>query len=288
MLTTSEILKRVRQIEIKTRGLSNHIFAGEYHSAFKGRGMSFSEVREYQYGDDVRAIDWNVTARFKHPFIKVFEEERELTMMLLVDVSGSSNFGTKQKMKNELMAEICAVLAFSAIKNNDKVGLLLFSSEVELFISPKKGKSHILRMIRELIAFQPKHKGTDVGKAMKALNNMVKKRCITFLLSDFVCTGYEDALKVTAKKHDLIGLNIYDDAERQIPIDGLMNVYDAETGKIFLADFSNKKAKEQYRQSFSNSMITFKNQFQKNGAGALQIATHDNYVPLLRNYFRGR
>jgi uncharacterized protein (DUF58 family) len=288
LLSTSDILKKVRQIEIKTRGLSNHIFAGEYHSAFKGRGMSFSEVREYQYGDDVRAIDWNVTARFKHPFIKVFEEERELTMMLLVDVSGSSMFGTKLKMKNELMAEICAVLAFSAIKNNDKVGLLLFSSEVELFISPKKGKSHILRMIRELISFEPKHKGTDVGKAMKALNNMVKKRCITFLLSDFICTGYEDALKVTAKKHDLIGLNIYDEAERQIPIDGLMNVYDAETGKTFLADFRNKKTKEEYRQSFSNSMVTFKNQFQKNGAGALQIATHDNYVPLLRNYFKGR
>ncbi|MFM2047841.1 MAG: hypothetical protein RI955_387 [Bacteroidota bacterium] len=288
MLTTTEILKRVRKIEIKTRGLSNHIFAGEYHSAFKGRGMSFSEVREYQYGDDVRAIDWNVTARFKQPFIKVYEEERELTLMLLVDVSGSSMFGTKQQMKNELMAEICAVLAFSAIKNNDKVGLMLFSSETELFIAPKKGKAHILRMIRELLVFEPKHKGTDVGKAMKAFNNMVKKRCITFLLSDFMCSNYEEALKVTSKKHDLIGLNIYDEAERQIPVSGLMNVYDAESGKTFLADFNSKKIREEYRQSFLNSMATFKNQFQKNGAGALQIATHDNYVPLLRNYFKQR
>lgn len=288
MLSTSDILKRVRQIEIKTRGLSNHIFAGEYHSAFKGRGMSFSEVREYQYGDDVRAIDWNVTARFKHPFIKVFEEERELTMMLLVDVSGSSQFGTKKQLKSELIAEICAVLAFSAIKNNDKVGLLLFSSEIELFITPKKGKAHILRMIRELLVFQPKHKGTDIGKAMKSLNNLVKKRCITFLLSDFMNTGYEEALKVTAKKHDLIGLNIYDEAERQIPNSGLTHVLDPETGQQFYADFSNKKVREQYRQAFLNSTATFKNQFQKNGAGALQIATHENYVPLLRNYFKQR
>ncbi len=288
MLKTSDILKRVRQIEIKTKGLSNHIFAGEYHSAFKGRGMSFSEVREYQYGDDVRAIDWNVTARFKHPFIKVYEEERELTLMLVVDVSGSSMFGTNQKMKNELMAEICAVLAFSAIKNNDKVGLMLFSSEVEKFISPKKGKSHILRIIRELLTFEPKHKGTDVGKALKAFNNMVKKRCITFLLSDFMCNDYEESLKITSKKHDLIGLNIYDDVERQMPVLGLMNVFDPETGQTFVADFNDRKVKEQYRQSFLNYLVNFKNQFQKNGAGALQISTKDNYVPLLSNFFKQR
>ncbi len=288
MLTTSEILKRVRQIEIKTRGLSNHIFAGEYHSAFKGRGMSFSEVREYQYGDDVRAIDWNVTARFKHPYIKVYEEERELTLMLVVDVSGSSQFGTQHKMKNELMAEICAVLAFSAIKNNDKVGLMLFSNEVEKFISPKKGKSHILRIIRELLTYQPVHKGTDVGKAMKSFNNMVKKRCITFLLSDFMCNDYEESLKITSKKHDLIGLNIYDEAERQMPIGGLMNVYDPETGQTFLADFNDRKVRDQYRQAYLNSVVNFKTQFQKNGAGALQISTKDNYVPLLRNFFKQR
>jgi uncharacterized protein (DUF58 family) len=288
MLSTSEILKRVRHIEIKTRGLSNHIFAGEYHSAFKGRGMSFSEVREYQYGDDVRAIDWNVTARFKHPYIKVYEEERELTLMLVVDISGSSLFGTKKQMKNELIAEICAVLAFSAIKNNDKVGLLLFSSEVELFITPKKGKSHILRIIRELLTFQPKHKGTDIGKALKSFNNMVKKRCITFVLSDFMCNNYDEALKVTAKKHDLIGLNIYDEAERQMPIRGLMNVLDPETNETFLVDFDNNKIREQYRQSYMSSMANFKNQFQKSGAGALQIGTHDNYVTLLRGFFKQR
>jgi uncharacterized protein (DUF58 family) len=288
LLQTSDILKKVRQIEIKARGLTNHVFAGEYHSAFKGRGMSFSEVREYQYGDDVRAIDWNVTARLQSPYIKVYEEERELTLMLVVDVSRSSAFGTKQQYKNELIAELCAVLAFSAIKNNDKVGLLLFSSDVEKFILPKKGKSHILRIIRELLTFEPKLKGTNIGTALRSFNNIIKKRCITFVLSDFINTGYEEPLKIVSKKHDLIGLHIFDEKERQIPDIGFTQVQDAETGENYWIDFSNKRIRQQYQETYLNNLLHLKNQFIKNGADLLSIGTHDNYVPVLRQFFKKR
>ncbi len=288
MLTTTEILKKVRQIELKTRGLTNHIFAGQYHSAFKGRGMSFSEVREYQYGDDVRNIDWNVTARMKSPFIKVYEEERELTVMLVVDISASTHFGTEVQFKKDLIAEICAVLAFSAIKNNDKVGLLLFSNQPELFILPKKGKAHILRIIRELISFEPKSTETNIGKALQVLTNVLKKKCITFLISDFLNKGYEDPLKITSKKHDLIGIQIYDNKERQVPYIGLTHVLDAETGRKYWLDFSNKKTRELYQNSFVNNLHYTKGQFSKNGADLVNIGTHENYVTILRKYFKQR
>jgi uncharacterized protein (DUF58 family) len=288
LLTTAEILKRVRQIEIKTKGLSNHMFAGEYHSAFKGRGMSFSEVREYQFGDDVRAIDWNVTARMRSPYIKVHEEERELTVMLVADISASNSFGTDRLLKKELMAELCAIIAFSAIKNNDKVGLLLFSSQVELFISPKKGKSHILRIIRELISFEPKHKGTDIAKALIMLNNLLKKRCITFVISDFISENFNEPLKIISKKHDLVGIHLFDNKERQVPPIGLTHVIDAETGRKMWINFNSKKVREQYQLAFTIRWEELKNKFAKNGADLISISTKDNYVTLLRQFFKKR
>ncbi len=228
-METTELLKKVRKIEIKTRGLSNQIFSGEYHTAFKGRGMAFSEVREYMPGDDIRTIDWNVTARFNSPYVKVFEEEREMTVMLIVDMSGSKDFGTKEKMKRELITELCAVLSFSAIQNNDKIGVIFFSDQIELFIPPKKGKSHILRIIRELIEFTPEHKKTNISQALKYLNNVIKKRSIAFLISDFMDTNYEDALKIANRKHDVVGIRIYDKRENELPDIGLIKVQDAET-----------------------------------------------------------
>jgi len=235
-MESTDLLKRVRKIEIKTRGLSRQIFAGEYHSAFKGRGMAFSEVREYQYGDDIRNIDWNVTARFNHPYIKVFEEERELTVMLLVDVSGSREFGTAVRFKKALMAEISAVLAFSATQNNDKVGVILFSDKVEKFIPPKKGRQHILHIIRELIEFNPEHTQTDVSVALQYLTNAIKKRSTAFVISDFVSPVFEDALKIASRKHDVVALRIYDAHEAKMPAIGLVQFRDAETGQTLWAD----------------------------------------------------
>jgi uncharacterized protein (DUF58 family) len=289
MLTTSEILKRVRRIEIKTRGLSNHIFAGEYHSAFKGRGMSFSEVREYTPGDDVKSIDWNVTARFSHPFVKVFEEERELTVMLLVDVSSSSLFGTQQRLKRELITEVSAVLSFSAATNNDKVGVIFFSDKVEKFIPPKKGRSHILRIIRELIALEPTQRGsTNVQVALDYLNNVLKKRTIAFLLSDFVSEPYDKSLQLAARKHDLVGMQVYDRADKELPAAGLVQVMDAETGRTQWVDTDDKQVRQQYAKAFEQHRQYCVQSFRKSGASLLTVRTDEDYVKLLQGFFKGR
>ena len=246
-METKEILKKVRKIEIKTRRLSDHIFGGEYHSTFKGRGMTFSEVRPYQYGDEIRSIDWNVTARYNEPHVKVFEEERELTMMLMVDISGSEFFGTNQQFKRDTATEIAATLAFSAIQNNDKVGLLLFSDQVELYIPPKKGKSHVLRIIRELIEFTPKSKETNINEALKFLSNVMKKKTIVFLLSDFMDDAYEQTLKIAGRKHDVTGIKIYDKHDEEIPNLGIVPMLDAETGKTQLVNTSSKSIRNNYK-----------------------------------------
>ncbi|MBL7683160.1 MAG: DUF58 domain-containing protein [Flavipsychrobacter sp.] len=289
MLTTAEILKRVRHIEIKTRGLSNHIFAGEYHSAFKGRGMSFSEVREYTPGDDVKFIDWNVTARFSHPFVKVFEEERELIVMLLVDVSGSSLFGTSQRLKRELITEVSAVLSFSAATNNDKVGVIFFSDKVEKFIPPKKGRSHILRIIRELIALEPEQKaGTNIKVALEYLNQVQKKKSITFLMSDFISEPYEQQLQLTARKHDLVGMQIYDKHDRELPQAGLVQLMDAESGTLQWIDTDDKSVRVQYANSFDQHQKYCVQAFRKSGAQLLDIRTDADYVKSLQTFFKAR
>jgi uncharacterized protein (DUF58 family) len=288
-MTTAEILKKVRRIEIKTRGLSNHIFAGEYHSTFKGRGMSFSEVREYTPGDDVKSIDWNVTARFSHPFVKVFEEERELTLMLLVDMSTSSLFGTQLRTKRELISEICAVLSFSATTNNDKVGVIFFSDKVEKYIPPKKGRSHILRIIRELIALEPKTTGgTNIGVALDYLNNVLKKKTITFLLSDFVSKSYEAGLQIAARKHDLIGIHVHDKHDRELPDAGLMQVMDAETREMKWIDSSDRSTQKRYTEAFEGYRKYCNQTFRKTGATLLHIRTDQDYVKILQTYFKGR
>jgi len=289
MLTTAEILKRVRRIEIKTRGLSNHIFAGEYHSTFKGRGMSFSEVREYTPGDDVKSIDWNVTARFSHPFVKVFEEERELTLMLLVDISPSSLFGTHKRLKRELITEISAVLSFSASTNNDKVGVIFFSDKIEKFIPPKKGRSHILRIIRELITLEPAQGGgTSISVALDYLNNVLKKRTITFLLSDFISAPYETSLQLAARKHDLVGMQVYDKADRELPAAGLMQVIDAETGELKWLDTDDKRIRTSYTAAFEQYKNYCIQSFRKSGASLLQMRTDEDYVKALQGFFKGR
>lgn len=297
-MTTAEILKKVRRIEIKTKGLSNHIFAGEYHSTFKGRGMSFSEVREYVPGDDVKFIDWNVTARFSHPFVKVFEEERELILMLLVDISSSSLFGTQKALKRDLITELGAVLSFSATTNNDKVGVIFFSDKVEQYIPPKKGKSHILRIIRELIALEPKpvltdhpgvHTGgTDLRVALEFLNNVLKKRTIAFVLSDFVSNPFEDALQLAARKHDLVGIHVFDKFDRDLPSAGLVQVMDSETGKSFWLDTDNKAVKKQYTGAFEEKNKYCIQAFRKSGAALLHVRTDDDYVKILQSYFKSR
>lgn len=287
-LSTEDKRKKLRRIEIKTRKLSNQIFSGSYHSAFKGRGISFSEVREYQFGDDVRMIDWNVTARNQKPFIKVFEEERELTVMLLIDVSQSSFFGTQTDFKNHIIAEISAVLAFSAINNNDKVGVIFFSDIVEKFIPPKKGKTHILRIISEIYDFHPKSNGTNITEALKYFNNVVKKKSIAFLVSDFMSSGYKDALSIASRKHDLIGLHIYDQREAQLPDVGLMKVADAETGREVWVDTSNKQLRDTYAKNFAANLKNTKELFGKSGAQLESIKTEDNYVIALMNMFRKR
>lgn len=287
-MDTSELLKKVRRIEIKTKGLSNHIFSGEYHTAFKGRGMNFSEVREYQYGDDVRSIDWNVTARFSHPYIKVFEEERELTVMLLVDVSRSSLFGTTKMRKKELITELCAVLAFSAINNNDKVGVIFFSDGVEKYIPPKKGKSHILRIIRELLTLEPKKGGTNIRETLRFFNNATKKRSIVFLVSDFFSSGYEEALTIASKRHDLIGIQVYDPRDRELPAAGMIKMKDAETDKEQWVDTSDKQVRKYYNNKFLEHRQYCKNAFMKSGAELIGISTEDDYVRTLQGFFQKR
>ena len=287
-METSELLKKVRKIEIKTKGLSKHIFSGEYHSAFKGRGMSFSEVRNYQYGDDVRNIDWNVTARTGDPHIKVFEEERELTVMILIDVSRSSFFGTTDQMKNEILTEICAVIAFSAINNNDKVGVLFFSDKPEKFIPPKKGKQHILRIILELLNFEPTSKGTDIGKALEYFNNVIKKRSICFILSDFLSKDYENPLRIAARRHDLVGLHIVDPREETLPAVGLIRAVDAETGQTNWIDTSLASVRNKYANWYQEHFNYFRITFLKSGADMVSIRTDKPYVNTLLQFFKKR
>ncbi len=287
-METSELLKKVRKIEIKTRGLSRHLFSGEYHSAFKGRGMSFSEVRDYQYGDDVRNIDWNVTARTGTPHVKIFEEERELTVMLLIDMSPSSYFGTVNQLKNEIITEICAVLAFSAINNNDKVGVAFFANEVELFIPPKKGKQHILRIIRELINFEAKGKGTEIEATLEYFNNLVKKRSICFIISDFLSMGYESPLRIAARRHDVIGVNVIDPREESLPDVGLIRAQDAESGEIRWVDTSSRRLREEYAQWHQQHLDYFARTFKKSGAAVVNIRTNESYVDALHQFFQQR
>ena len=290
----NELLKKVRKIEIKTKSLSHQIFAGEYHSAFKGRGMAFSEVREYQFGDDVRNMDWNVTARLRSPYIKVFEEEREMTVVLLVDVSSSGIFGTTSKTKRELLAEIAAVLSFSASANNDKVGALFFSSKVEKFIPPKKGRSHLLRMIRELLEFQPQTKGTDISEALRFLTNAIKRKCTAFLLSDLMDVNseskpnYEEALKVAVNRHDLSVINIYDPREREFPDVGLVRVRDAETGEEMWVDTSSKAVREHYNNWSVGVFRQSKALFNKFKVDSVSISTDQDYVKGLITFFKQR
>ena len=288
-METSELLKKVRQIEIKTRGLSRNIFAGQYHSAFKGRGMAFSEVREYQFGDDIRDIDWNVTARYIRPYVKVFEEERELTVMLLIDVSGSKDFGTVSRMKKEVITEIAATLAFSAIQNNDKIGVIFFSDQIEKFIPPQKGKRHILYIIRELIDFQPDHKQTDLGQALKYLTNAIKKRCTAFLISDFIDKGnYQDALTIANRKHDVGAIQVYDHRETELPNVGLMKIKDAETGKERWIDSSSKQVRALYKTWWEKRQSDMNKVFNKCRVDAVSIRTEDDYVKALIALFDKR
>ena len=287
-MEATELIKRVRKIEIKTKGLSQQIFAGEYHSAFKGKGIAFSEVREYQYGDDIRNVDWNVTARFNHPYIKVFEEERELTVVLLVDVSGSRFFGTLSQLKMNVITEISAVLSFSAIQNNDKVGVILFSDKIEKFIPPKKGKQHILRIIRELINFRPENRKTSITEALRFLSNAIKKRSIVFLISDFMDYHFEDALRIASKRHDLIGLHIYDIRETELPDIGLINIVDAETGKEMLVDTSSRYIRNTYKNSWKKRTDDLNEIFLKLGVDTASISTDEDYVRPLISLFKKR
>jgi len=287
-METTDLLKKVRKIEIKTRGLSAHIFSGEYHSAFKGRGMAFSEVREYMHGDDIRSIDWNVTARFGHPFVKVFEEERELTVILVVDVSSSGDFGTRTQLKKDLITELCAVLSFSAIQNNDKIGVIFFSNQIEKFIPPKKGKTHILRIIRELIEFEPQHKGTDISVALKYLTNAIKKRSICFLISDFMDHGFEDALKLANRKHDLVALQITDPGEDQLPNVGLIRLQDPETGASRLIDTSDADIREKFRRDKMLFKKELKEMLAVAGVDSTELLTNKSYVKPLMQLFKKR
>lgn len=287
-MNTKDLLKKVRKIEIKTRRLSDHVFGGEYHSTFKGRGMTFSEVRQYQFGDDVRSIDWNVTARYNEPFVKIFEEERELTMVLMVDISGSEFFGTNQAFKKDIITEISATLAFSATQNNDKIGLLLFSDEIELFIPPKKGRSHVLRIIRELIEFKPQSKKTDITKALKYLSNMLKKKAIVFVLSDFMTDGYEQTMKIVGKKHDVTGIRVYDEKEEAIPNLGMVQMQDEETGELLLVNTASKTVRVNYAKYYNERVNYFENTFRRSGSGVIHTRTDESYVKKLLGYFKRR
>ena len=287
-MDTKELLKKVRKIEIKTRRLSDHIFSGEYHSSFKGRGMTFSEVRQYQFGDDIRSIDWNVTARYSEPYVKVFEEERELTMMLVVDISGSESFGTTQQFKKDILTEISATLAFSAIQNNDKVGLLLFSDQIELFIPPKKGKTHVLRIIRELIEFKPNSKKTDLTHALRYFSNVMKKKAIVFILSDFIDTGYDNALKIVGKKHDVTGIRVYDKIETELPKLGMVPMRDSESGEIVLVNTNSKTVRRNYKANYLKTVDYFEDSFTKSGSGVINTRIDESYVKKLLGYFKRR
>ncbi len=285
---TQDLLKKVRKIEIKSRGLSNQIFSGEYHSAFKGRGMAFSEVREYQMGDDIRSIDWNVTARFNAPYVKVFEEEREMTVMLLVDMSGSKNFGSKKQLKQDLITELCAVLAFSAIQNNDKVGVLFFSDQVEKFIPPKKGKSHILMIIRELLDFKPEHQGTNISEALKYFTSAIKKRCTAFLISDFLDQGYEESLKIANRKHDIVALQVFDEREMEMPAVGFIQVEDAETGKKIWMNTWSKNNRTKYKATSLAQQAQIKEIMRRSGIDHTRLITHESYIQPLMTLFKRR
>jgi uncharacterized protein (DUF58 family) len=287
-METADLLKRVRKIEIKSRGLSHHIFSGQYHSVFKGRGMAFSEVREYQYGDDIRNIDWNVTARFNHPYIKIFDEERELTVMLLIDVSGSNQFGTRKAFKSDVITEIAAVLAFSAIQNNDKVGVIFFSNKIEKFIPPKKGSGHILRIIRELIDFRPENNQTSISEALRYFTNVIKKRCTAFILSDFLDKGFEDASKIANKKHDLIALKVYDPREAEIPDLGMVRVKNAETGRRQWVDTSDARVRQGYKDWYEQHLKYLNDVFIRSGMDFVKIRTDEDYVKPLINLFKRR
>jgi uncharacterized protein (DUF58 family) len=284
----TELLKKVRRIEIKTRGLSRHIFAGEYHSAFKGRGIAFSEVREYQYGDDIRSIDWNVTARFNHPYVKIFEEERELTVMLLIDVSGSGNFGTRGSYKRDVMTEVAAVLSFSAIYNNDKIGVIFFSDKVEKFIPPLKGRKHILRIIRELLDFKSESKRTNLDEPLRFLTNAIKKRCTAFIISDFIVPEFEEALRIASNKHDIVALKVYDPVEQAIPDIGLIKVSDSETGKEKWIDTSNAETRRAYEKWWSGHIEFVKNTFKRCGVDSAELRTDMDYVKPLIMLFEKR
>ncbi len=287
-METTDLLKKVRKIEIKTRGLSRHVFAGQYHSAFKGRGITFSEVREYQYGDDTRNIDWNVTARFNHPYIKVFEEERELTVMLLVDVSGSSKFGTVTQLRKNIIAEISAVLSFSAIQNNDKIGVLFFSDKVEKFIPPKKGRKHILHIIRELIEFKPESELTDLSIPLKFLTNAITKRCTAFILSDFLCADFEESLRIANRKHDVVALKIYDRREIELPAMGLVKFVDPEIKTFQWVDTSSRKVRKDYKDYWRKQDSRIHDLFTKSGVDYVQINTSEDYVKPLTALFKKR
>ncbi|WP_296146994.1 DUF58 domain-containing protein [uncultured Flavobacterium sp.] len=288
-MDTKELLKKVRKIEIKTRRLSDHIFSGEYHTSFKGRGMTFSEVRQYQFGDDIRAIDWNVTARYNEPYVKVFEEERELTMMLMVDISGSESFGTQNAFKKDVVTEIAATMAFSATQNNDKIGLILFSDQIELFIPPKKGRSHVLRIIRELIEFQPKSNKTNISQALRFFSGVIKKKAIVFMISDFMTDDdYEKTLKIAGKKHDLTGIRVYDTREEKMPNIGMVNMLDAETGETLLVDTGSKSVRMEYEKHYQDKIKYFKETFSKSGSGTVNTRVDESYVTKLLGYFKSR
>ena len=287
-MDTGELLRRVRKVEIKTRGLSRHIFSGDYHSAFRGKGMSFSEVRAYQYGDEVRDIDWNVTARTGEPHIKIFEEERELTIMLLVDTSGSVHFGTKAQQKNEMIAELSAVIGFSALQNNDKVGLILFSDQVEMYIPPQKGRQHLLRIIRELLYFEPKRVNTSVTVPLVYLTNVIKKKCIAFVFSDFISPAFESALKLAARRHDVIGIHVYDPAETELPAAGLVQLRDPESGELLMADTTDMHVRHAFSKKYKDHLEQWMNQFKRANSDTLSLATNQSYLQELHRFFKRR
>ncbi|MBX7108823.1 MAG: DUF58 domain-containing protein [Chitinophagales bacterium] len=287
-METTELLKKVRKLEIKTKGMVSQLFSGEYHSAFKGRGISFSEVREYEVGDEIRSIDWNVTARMNHPYVKVFEEERELAVMMMVDVSHSAMFGTQKEFKRDLMAEVSALLAYSAIRNNDKVGLILFSDTIEKFVPPQKGNSHLLRIIRELLDVTPVSKKTNIASALQYLNNVIKKKCVVFVLSDFMNDGFEPMLTITARKHDVVGIHVYDERETALPDIGLLQVQDAETGKIICIDTGSAALRGNYAGKFRQHVQQVTSVLQRCGIDFISIRTGDHYIRTLMQLFERR
>ena len=288
MLTTAEIIKKVRELEIKSKKITTDLFTGEYHSAFKGKGMSFKEVREYSAGDDIRFIDWNVSARFGHPFSKVFEEERELTVMLLIHISASSLFGTQYGTKRDIITEMAATLSFSAVNNNDKIGIIFYSSEIEAYIPPKKGKQHALYIVRELLTKEAKHKGTQVKKALRYFNNTTRQKSIAFVLSDFLDANYQDALRVAARKHDVIGIKVYDKMDMELPKAGMLQVLDAEDGETKWIDSNNEYVRQQYQQEFFRVTAYSTEAFKKAGSDLLHLRTGDDYVRVLQRFFFSR